>query len=77
MCIRDRFSAVYSAEEAKLFARNFVPADKYGMMGYPEDDHEETATLIYFPEDLDWEKNNWKLAYEVDIYTQEPHGVKE
>ncbi len=72
----DQKSPTYSQAEAKVLARTFVPAEKYGMMGYPEDAHEETANLIYFPENLDWEKNNWRLAYEVDIYTQEPHGVK-
>jgi len=72
----DQNTPTYSAIEAKQLARTFVPAEKYGMIGYPEDAHEEVVTLIYFPEDLDWEKNNWKLAYEVDIYTQQPHGVK-
>ena len=69
-------SPTYSEAEAKTLARTFVPAEKYGMMGYPEDAHKEKASLIYFPENLDWEKNNWILAYEVDIYTQQPHGVK-
>jgi len=72
----DQNISTISSTQAISLAKGFIPAEKYGMMGYPEDAHEIQANLIYFPENLDWEKNNWILSYEVDIYTQEPHGVK-
>ena len=55
-------------------AKNEFPAESYSFVGTPP--YSRTNGLIYVPENYDFEKAKWVLAYEIDIRSMEPHFSK-
>ncbi len=68
--------ASFTPDEARAMAKKHVPAKMYGLHGHGGEDFVPPVLLSYVPANLDWEKNDWRLTYEVDIYCEDPHQVK-